>query len=422
MAERSIAPVLKTGNPQGFVSSNLTASASAEPAAEPTAMPAAMPAADAAADSHHDLAIVGAGIAGAALAYFASAQARVLLLEREAQPGYHSTGRSAAMFMESYGPPQVRALTRASRAFLEQPPAGFADAPLLRPRGALYVASPEQTAAASALLATLRADGCPAQALSGAQAQARVPVLRAAACAAAVLDPLAADLDVAALHQGFLRGARSRGARLVCEAEVSALAREADGWCIAAGGRQWRTTTVVNAAGAWADELAARAGLAGLGLQPRRRTAFVFAPPAGLAVEGWPCVADVGEGWYFKPEAGLLLGSPANADPVPPHDVVAEEYDVALGIDRIEQATTLTIRRPRRTWAGLRSFVADGEPVLGADPAAEGFFWVAALGGYGIQSAAAVGAAGAAWLARQPLPPALRAAGIDAHALRVRRG
>jgi D-arginine dehydrogenase len=379
-----------------------------------------MPAADT--DPRYDLAIVGAGIAGAAVAYFASAQARVLLLEREAQPGYHSTGRSAAMFMESYGPPQVRALTRASRAFLEHPPAGFADVPLLRRRGVLYVAAPAQADAAEALRATLCADGCPAQALTAAQACARVPVLRAAACAGAVLDPLAADLDVAALHQGFLRGARARGATLVCAAEVSALERDGDGWRIAAGGREWRATAVVNAAGAWADELAARAGLPGVGLQPRRRSAFVFEPPAGLAIADWPCVADVGEGWYFKPDAGLLLGSPANADPVAPHDVVAEEYDVALGIARIEQATTLTIRRPRRTWAGLRSFVADGEPVLGADPAAAGCFWVAALGGYGIQTAAAVGAACAAWIAHRPLPTALRAAGVDAQALRVRRG
>jgi len=370
----------------------------------------------------YDLAIVGAGIAGAAVAYFASAAARVLLLEREAQPGYHSTGRSAAMYMASYGPPQVRALTRASRAFLEHPPEGFADVPLLRPRGALYVAAPQQQEAADALLATLHADGCPAQALTGAQARERVPVLREAACASAVLDPLAADLDVAALHQGFLRGARARGAQRVCDAEVSALAREGSGWRIAAGGREWRAAAVVNAAGAWADVVAARAGLPGVGLQPRRRTAFVFAPPTGLAIADWPCVADVGEGWYFKPDAGLLLGSPANADPVAPHDVVAEEYDVALGIDRIERATTLSIRRPQRTWAGLRSFVADGEPVLGADPAAEGYFWVAALGGYGIQTAAAVGAACAAWLARRPLPPALREAGVDAQVLRVRRG
>jgi D-arginine dehydrogenase len=360
-----------------------------------------------------DLAILGAGIAGASVAYFASAHARVLLLEREAQPGYHSTGRSAAMFMESYGPPQVRALTRASRPFLEQPPPGFAATPLLRPRGALYVARHDQLDAARAWHAMLVHDGCPAQWLGRDAALARVPVLRPEATAAAVLDPLAADLDVDALHQGFLRGARARGARLVCDAEVTALARDGDVWRVVAGDRVWTARTVVNAAGAWVDAVAALAGVPPIGIEPRRRSAF--------DTHDWPCVAAVDEGWYFKPDAGLLLGSPANADPVPPHDVVPEEIDVALGIHRIEQATTMTIRRPRRTWAGLRSFVADGELVGGFDPLVPGFFWVAALGGYGIQTSAAMGAACAALLTGQPLPDATMREGVDANALRVRR-
>ncbi len=368
-----------------------------------------------------DVAIVGAGIAGASVAYFASARARVLLLEREAQPGHHSTGRSAAMFMESYGPPQVRALTRASRDFLEHPPPGFCSVPLMHPRGALYVAGAAHLDAARALHDALRRDGCPAQWLDAAQAIARVPVLRPEATAAAVLDPLAADLDVDALHQGFLRGARARGTVLVCDAPVAALQRDAGGWRIDAGARRWQAGVVVDAAGAWADEVAVRAGAAPIGIEPRRRTAFVFAPPDGVDARGWPCVAAVDEGWYFKPDAGLLLGSPANADPVAPHDVLPEEFDVALGIHRIEQATTMTIRRPRRTWAGLRSFVADGELVGGFDPLAPGFFWVAALGGYGIQTAAALGAACAALLTGRALPDAVVREGIDAHALRVRR-
>lgn len=370
----------------------------------------------------HDLAIVGAGIAGASVAYFASAHARVLLLEREAQPGHHSTGRSAAMFMESYGPPQVRALTRASRPFLEQPPPGFATTPLLRPRGALYVAAPDQLDAARTLHATLVRDGCPARWLDRGAALARVPVLRPETTAAAVLDPLAADLDVDALHQGFLRGARSRGAQLVCNAEVTALERDGDAWHVVAGERAWTARTVVNAAGAWVDAVAALAGVPPIAIEPRRRSAFVFTPPDGVDAHDWPCVAAVDEGWYFKPDAGLLLGSPANADPVAPHDVVPEELDVALGIHRIEQATTITIRRPRRTWAGLRSFVADGELVGGFDPLAPGFFWVAALGGYGIQTSAAMGAACAALLTGRPLPDAVVREGLDAPALRVRRG
>ncbi len=369
-----------------------------------------------------DLAIVGAGIAGASVAYFASAHARVLLLERESQPGHHSTGRSAAMFMESYGPPQVRALTRASRPFLEQPPPGFATTPLLRPRGALYVATADQLDAARTLHAALARDGCPARWLDRDAALALVPVLRPETTAAAVLDPLAADLDVDALHQGFLRGARARGAQLVCNAEVTALERDVDAWRVAAGDRTWTARNVVNAAGAWVDAVAALAGVPPIGIEPRRRSAFVFTPPDGVDAHGWPCVAAVDEGWYVKPDAGLLLGSPANADPVAPHDVVPEELDVALGIHRIEQATTMTIRRPRRTWAGLRSFVADGELVGGFDPLAPGFFWVAALGGYGIQTSAAMGAACAALLTGRPLPDAVAREGLDAPALRVRRG
>ncbi len=351
-----------------------------------------------------DIAIVGAGIGGASVACFASAHARVLLLEREAQPGLHSTGRSAAMFMESYGSPQVRAVTRASRAFLQAPPAGFAEVPLLSPRGALYVGSAEQVGKVQALHAALQAEGVPATLLSAAEAQLRVPVLRAQAAQSAVLDPLAADLDVNALHQGFLRRARAQGTQLRCNAEVLALAHDGHAWRIATPAGEVRAPLLVNAAGAWVDAVAALAGIAPIGIQPCRRSAFVFEAPAGLDIHGWPCVAAVDESWYFKPDAGLLLGSPANADPVPPHDVLPEELDIATGIARIEAATTLQIRRPRRSWAGLRCFVADGDLVSGFDAAAPGFYWQAALGGYGIQTSAALGAFAASQLLRRDGP------------------
>jgi D-arginine dehydrogenase len=400
-----------------------------------------------------DVAIVGAGIAGASLAYFAAPHARVLLLEREAQPGLHSTGRSAAMFMESYGSPQVRALTRASRPFFEQPPAGFCSTPLMAPRGALYIARAEQRGELQALYDTLRQDGCPARWLEGAAARALVPVLLAQACDAAVLDPLATDLDVHALHQGYLRGARTQGAQLRCGAEVLALQAcaggsahghadgaaddNADGpkggpedgdagWLLHTRTGTVHARRVVNAAGAWADELAALAGVAPIGLQPRRRSAFVFEGPAGVDSSPWPCVATVDESVYFKPEAGLLLGSPANADPVPAHDVMPEELDIATGIARIEAATTMRIRRPRRTWAGLRSFVADGDLVGGFEPGPEnpapGFFWLAAQGGYGIQTSAAMGACCAALLLGLPQPAWAAAALPVLQTLAPRRG
>jgi len=356
-----------------------------------------------------DVLVVGAGIAGAAVAYWLAPHARVIVLERESQPGYHATGRSAALFMESYGAPQVRALTMASKRFLWQPPPGFAAQPLLSPRGAMMVAAPGQEPPLDAHWQTLRAMAPTAQRLSAAQACARVPVLRPEQLVGAVLEPDAADMDVHAIHQGYLRGMRHAGGQLVCDAEVSGLTRaERGGWLVQAGGRTHQRTyaapVVINAAGAWADAVAQLAGVPAIGLQPCRRSAFVFQPPAGVDAARWPMVFSATEDWYLKPDAGMLLGSPANADPVPPHDVQPEELDIALAIDRIERATTLAIRRPARTWAGLRSFVADGGLVGGFDDAAPGFFWLAAQGGYGIQTSAAMGEACAALARGLPLP------------------
>lgn len=365
-----------------------------------------------------DFAIVGAGIAGASLAFRLAPQASVLLLEAEIQPGLHSTGRSAAMFMESYGPPQVRALTRASRAFYEHPPAGFADVPLVGPRGALYVAWQGQQAGFDHLHAELHATGAAIERLDAAATLARVPVLRAQGLLGAVWESDALDLDVDALHQGFVRGARRAGAELWIEAVLQSATQDAGGWTLTlADGRQAHARVIVDAAGAWADDVAQRCGVAPLGIQPRRRSAFTFDAPAGVDVRAWPTVAGVAEDWYIKPDAGRLLGSPANADPVPPHDVQPEELDIALGIDAIQRDTTLTIRRPRRTWAGLRSFTPDGELAIGFDARVAAFFWLAGQGGYGIQSAAGASALAASLLLQQDLPAALRAQGVDPRAL-----
>lgn len=370
-----------------------------------------------------DVAIVGAGIAGASLACrLATAGRRVLLLERESQPGYHSTGRSAAMFMESYGPPQVRALTRASRAFYERPPAGFTDVPLLHPRGVLYVATHAQQAALDDTWAAMHAAGQAVQRLDTAAALAQVPCLRADLIAGAIAEPDAMDLDVHALHQGFLRSARAAGAQLRCNAEVAAGTPAEGGWRLQlAGGETLHAELLVNAAGAWADELARRCGAAPLGLQPRRRSAFTFHAPAGTDASGWPGVVDIEERWYFKPDAGRLLGSPANADPTHPHDVQPEELDIALGIHGIEQATTLRIRRPASTWAGLRTFAPDGEIVIGFDDARPGFFWLAGQGGYGLQSAAGASELAAALVQGRLLPEALAAEGVQPAAVAPQR-
>ena len=352
-------------------------------------------------DFDFDFAIVGAGIAGSTLA----AHGRVLLMECEAQPGLHSTGRSAAMFMESYGPPQARALTRASRAEIGPE--------VLSPRGVLYVAWHGQEALLEDRLAALRGSGSAVQRIDAGAALARMPVLQPAGLVGAIVEAEAMDIDVHALHQQALRRARALGATLWTDAELQAAQQELGGWTLAvSGGRGVRTRVLANAAGAWADTVAQRAGLAPLGLQPRRRSAFSFEAP-GHDHRGWPAVVAVDEGWYFKPDAGQLLGSPANADPVSAHDVVAEEIDIATGIARIEERTLLDIRRPRRTWAGLRTFAPDGELVIGADPRAAGFFWLAGQGGYGIQSAAGAARLAEALLLGIPLPPALLRQGVQ---------
>jgi D-arginine dehydrogenase len=353
---------------------------------------------------HGDFLIIGGGIAAASIGYWLAPHGRVTLLERESQPGYHSTGRSAALFLASYGTPQVRALTLASRAFLDRPPEDFADVPILSPRGALFVATPEQAQLLDDHVALLRAMSPQSRRLSREQTLAIVPVLRGELLLGGAYEPDASDIDVHALHQGYLKGVRSHGGRLGCDAEVSAIERSGGQWRVQAGGREHRARVLINAAGAWCDHIAQLAGVRPIGLVPKRRSAFIFAPPQGMDVSRWPSVVGADESWYFKPDAGMLLGSPANADPVPPQDVQPEELDIALGIERIQTHTTLQIRRPTRTWAGLRSFVADGDLVGGFDVDAPGFFWAAAQGGYGIQTSAAMGMACAALARGLPLP------------------
>jgi D-arginine dehydrogenase len=368
-----------------------------------------------------DYLIIGAGIAGASIGYWLAPHAKVILLERESQPGYHSTGRSAALFFESYGPQQIRALTCASRAFLEHPPAGFTDHPILSPRGALIVAGAGQADLLDEQHAVVSSVSDHAKRLDASEACALLPVLRRERVLGAVHEPDAADIDVHALHQGYLRGLRAAGGTLVCGAEVSAMTRNADEWRIVAGQNVIEASVVVNAAGAWCDIIALLAGAAPIGLVPMRRSAFIFSPPPDLDISRWPMLIGADESYYVKPDAGILLGSPANADPVEPHDVQAEELDIALAIDRIQTMTTLIIRRPKHVWAGLRSFVSDGNLVGGFDAKVPGFFWAAAQGGYGIQSSAAAGELYAALLRGLPAPSRLIDFGVREEELRPAR-
>ena len=369
-------------------------------------------------DTVFDVVIVGAGIAGASLAWRLAPQMSVALIEREPQPGYHSTGRSAAMFIESYGPPAVRALTRASRGFYERPPPSFAAAPLLAPRGALYLAAPGQQALLETTRAELQTAGCMLRLLQRDELLQHVPCLRPEAVHAGLLDDDAQDIDVHALHQGFLRGLRQQGGVQRNGAGLKTALRVGALWELRLDDDSLlRCRAVVNAAGAWADELAGQFGAAPVGLVPCRRTAFTFRVPDGVDASRWPAVIGVDESYYFKPDAGQLLGSPANADPTVAHDVMPEELDVATGIARIEAVSTLQIRRPTSAWAGLRSFVRDGELVIGWDDTCPGFFWLAAQGGYGIQSAAGASELAAALLRGAPVPDDLVRHGVDPRAL-----
>ncbi|PWE16223.1 NAD(P)/FAD-dependent oxidoreductase [Alcaligenes faecalis] len=363
----------------------------------------------------YDYVIVGAGMAGVSLAYRLPESAQVLVLERESHAAYHSTGRSAAMFVETYGTETIRALTVAGNDFFSHPPAGFSDQPILLPRGVLYVGTAEQQGLLDSQYQDWDEQGLDVSRLSAEEALAMVPCLDPAQLAGALYDGQGQDMDVHALHQGFLKGAQAKGVKLRLDTEVLSAKWDGECWEVQLNSEPTtlRTRVLVNAAGAWADTLAERCGVQALGIQPKRRSAFLFSPPEGVDHREWPAVIDIGEEFYFKPDAGMLLGSPANADDVDAHDVVAEELDVATGIYRIEERTQLRIRRPSHTWAGLRSFAPDGELVIGQDAQCSGFFWLAGQGGYGIQTAAGASLLAASLLQKQDLPESLKALKID---------
>ena len=367
-----------------------------------------------------DVIVIGAGIAGASAADALAADCNVVLLERESQPGYHTTGRSAALFARIYGPSPMRALTRASAAFMAGPPEGFADSPILSPRGALFIAREDQLPAMQDLHDELRAEGN-FEELEGAGIRALQPLVSEGYAAAGLYDVNCEDIDVATLHQGFLRRARARGCTTVTKAEVLSLEQLGDGWRVHTTGGQFEAPRVVNAAGAWADALGQMAGAEPIGLIPKRRTAMQIAAPDGAEVGGMPIVVDVQEEFYVKPVAGQLLLSPANEDHDVPSDVQPDELDIAICVDRVERAFDFRVGRIETRWAGLRSFVADKCPVAGYSAEVPGFFWLAGQGGYGIQTSPALGELAAALVLGKPLPQAMVDEGVDLASLAPER-
>ena len=360
-----------------------------------------------------DVAVIGGGIAGASVAAHLVPDLSVALIERESQPGYHATGRSAALFSEIYGNAPVRALSRASRTFLESPPAGFAAAPILSPRGALHVGAEVDTAVLDRAFETAHRLTPSVTRLAQAAVLRKVPIMRREAVdGGGVFEPEARDIDTNGLLQGFLRRLRNGNGKILLDAPVTALERDRGGWRITAGGGEIRAGVIVNAAGAWGDTMAALAGANPVGLVPKRRTAFLIAPPDGMETRHWPLTIGAHEDLYFKPDAGKLLVSPADETPSEPVDAQPDEMDIAIAADRLAERTMIEVRRIEHKWAGLRTFALDKTPVVGFDPVIAGFFWLTGQGGYGFQTAPAMARLAAALISGKGVPAEIQDQGV----------
>ncbi|WP_353510290.1 FAD-dependent oxidoreductase [Intrasporangium sp.] len=368
----------------------------------------------AAAADTYDVVVVGGGVAGVSVAYELALDHTVLLVEMEPTLGYHATGRSAAMYLETYGGPQVRALTIGSRAFLEDPPAGF-DRTLMTPRPLLQIARSGRGEIIDALHEQVRALVSDASTVDAAVAAQLCPILRPEAVAKGLFEPHAMELDVHALHQGFVKGLRARGGTVVRRRPVEHLRQSDEGWQVhAADGVVARGRVVVNAAGAWADQVAKAAGCAPVGLSPRRRTIFTVPGDGAPQDPLMPLLYDAEETFYVKPEGEQFLCSPADRTGCEPADVKPDTMEIARALDEIREVTTLAARSVRTSWAGLRTFAPDEEFVVGFDPEADGFFWLAGQGGYGIQTAPATARLAASLVRGSQAPGDLTRLGLDA--------
>jgi len=334
-----------------------------------------------------DAIVIGAGIAGATAAAHLAASRRVVLLEAEDSAGYHTTGRSAAIWIRNYGGAGARSLTAVSRAFFQAPPEGFAAAPLLHPRLVVYLAPAGQVPHLRAMMQ--QADDMVAMDIAAVHAM--IPPLKPGYAVQAAAEPDCFDIDVAALHQGFLRQVTARGGRLALQHRAGRIWRQDGQWrAETASGAVFAAPVLVNAAGAWADEVALIAGVGPIGLQPKRRTALII-DPGPYDCSTWPLVGDADHTWYVRPEARRkLMVSPADETDSAPVDAQPDELDVAIAIDRMQQALDIPVSRVEHRWAGLRSFTPDRGLAIGAGAEA-GFYWMAGQGGFGIQTAPAAG-------------------------------
>ncbi|MDJ0360565.1 FAD-binding oxidoreductase [Rhodococcus sp. H29-C3] len=352
----------------------------------------------------YDVIVIGGGIGGVSIGYELASDRTVCLLEQESTLAFHTTGRSAALFLETYGNKPIRALTSASRDFLLEPPVHF-ESELLSPRSLLQFAARGRGAILESMFEQIRSLTPDAQLLSSRDAHDLFPPLRDDHIDLALHEPGSMEIDVHALHQGFLRGLRKRGGHVETDSGVVNLQRRDGIWQVTSqDGTVRRAEIVVNAAGAWADSVATLAGAQRSGLRPLRRTIFMIGAPEEMDTNALPTLSDIDESFYIKPEGAQLLCSPADETPVEPSDARPDELEIARALDAIHETTTLTARHVRSSWAGLRSFVADRTPVVGFDPRVDGFFWCAGQGGYGIQTCSALSRVGAALIRGTDLP------------------
>ncbi len=339
----------------------------------------------------YDVAIIGAGIAGASLAAALSPHMSVIVLEAEDQPGYHTTGRSAAFWSVTYGGPVVQPLSSASGPFLAHPPKSFSENGFLLRRGALMIGRAQDEAQIADFLCAFEGSGVALERLAADGVQAHLPGGRAA-WDRAVWEPSTTDIDVARLHAAYLRQAKQMGAVLATSQKVQGISRGQQGWVLSCSGEEVVAHRIINAAGAWADDVARMAGLAPVGVTPYRRTMVQLEVAAQVPAD-LPLVVDINEQFYFKPDGqNRIWLSPHDETLSPPCDAAPEEMDVAMAIARFEEVMDWPVVRVERTWAGLRNFAPDRLPVFGADPQGAGFFWCAGQGGFGIQTAPAIAA------------------------------
>lgn len=361
----------------------------------------------------YDVAVIGAGIAGAGLAADLSTSHQVILLEQEDQLGVHATGRSAALHLEIYGNALIRALTQASRDFFER---GEGAQSFASPRGCLHIARIEQLPMLEAIAAEANVADV-VEWIDPRQARGLVPVLREDYVAAALSERFAYDLDVDAIHQSFLRRLRQENGVIACSARASAFAYDGAKWTITTSHATFTAKILVNAAGAWGDVVARNAGVAPIDLVPLRRSALIVDAPTGTAPSQWPAVIDIGGEFYFKPEAGKILMSPADETPSEPCDAFPEDLDLAIAVDRVQQAADIPVHRIEHSWAGLRTFAADRSPVVGFDPDHPAFFWLVGQGGYGVQTVPALSRLAGALVRGDAIPSDLASRQIRAEDL-----